>query len=332
MDPDVWGAICLVIDRSIQPPAYNIEILDLQKFGTLFSQELYVGCVYNCSETLFHSFEIDSGFVGFSFVDSAEAKDFSQKVLQAIPKHDPNVPTAPMQRNAFKSFVTKASMATGIKIPGVQQGLNIGNPTGFVHKQHIGYDPAKGFECSDIPESWKTVFRSAGIKKADLQSPEKASVIYDILQKELGENPLDRDPLALGGAPAPAVPGKAGKKAPPVPKRAEEPPADIPDCPAPPDAPGPPPALFAPPEGKAAGGGGVAPRGNLLADIQKGKNLKKVEEKDGLDAPARPASKSASTAPDSNLMGALQNAMKSRFTDVHGDKDEEDEPVDDWSD
>src|SRR5437868_3876358 len=29
------------------------------RYGTLFSQELYVGCVYNCSETLFHSFEVE---------------------------------------------------------------------------------------------------------------------------------------------------------------------------------------------------------------------------------------------------------------------------------
>jgi Wiskott-Aldrich syndrome protein len=213
MDAETWGAICLVIDRSIQPPAYMIQILDLSKYSTLFSQELYVGCVYNCSDALFHSFEIDSGFVGFSFVDNNEAKDFSQKVLQAIPKHDPSVPTAPMQKNTIKTWVSKASMATGIKLPGVQQGMNIGVPTGFVHKQHIGYDPAKGFECSDIPEQWKAMFRSAGIKKADLQSPEKAAVIYETLQNELGADFLEKDPPV-----APSVPAKGGKKGPASPE------------------------------------------------------------------------------------------------------------------
>jgi Wiskott-Aldrich syndrome protein len=326
-----------------------IQILDLQKFGVLFSQELYVGCVYNCSEALFHSFEIDSGFVGFSFVDAAEAKDFSQKVLQAIPKHDPNVPTAPMQRNnAFKSFVSKASMATGIKLPGVQQGMNIGLPTGFVHKQHIGYDPSKGFECSDIPEQWKAMFRSVGIKKADLQSPEKAAVIYEALQNELGEDFLEKDPPVIPTATG----GKGGgKKAPPVPKRggggppssapAAPPMDDIPDCPSAPPPPGPPPPAPSPPSGPAAigkvGGAAANGRGNLLADINAGGfKLKKVGDGDekgsASDGPVRPASKSqAQLSPDktASIMGALSQAMEGRFKALQSEEAEE---PDDWSD
>jgi len=165
-DTNVWGAICIVVDRSVQPPAYLIQILDLQKFGTLFSHELYVGCAYNCNDALFHSFEVDSGFVGFAFADAAEARDFGLKVRGSVPKSDPNAVAQPASASKLKTFLSKASMATGIQLPGVQQGMNIGVPTGFVHKQHIGYDPAKGFECSDIPEQWKAMFRGAGIKKS----------------------------------------------------------------------------------------------------------------------------------------------------------------------
>jgi hypothetical protein len=339
-ETDVWGAICLVVDRSIQPPGYLLQILDLQKFGVLFSHELYVGCVYNTND-MFHSFEVDNGFVGFAFADNAEAKEFGVKVTQYVPKTDPTAVAPAAGGSKMKTLLAKASMATGIQLPGVQQGMNIGVPTGFVHKQHIGYDPAKGFECSDIPEQWKAMFRSAGIKKADMQNPEKAAVIYSALQAELGDDfTFESAPPATVAAP----PKGGGKKAPPVPKRAakeEGPP--VPEAPpAPPDAPDAPPApVFSPPS--APGGppsGGPAPpkRGGLLDDINKGGfQLRKVEEKGGggLEAPGgRPKSASGAAPPaGSSLMGALQSAMSDRFKAVSSeDADGPGDDVDDWSD
>jgi len=336
-DTDVWGAICLVVDRSIQPPAYLIQILDLQKFGVLFSYELYVGCVYNTND-MFHSLEVDSGFVGFAFADNSEAKEFGAKVTQYVPKTDPTAVAPQAGGSKVKTLLAKASMATGIQLPGVQQGMNIGVPTGFVHKQHIGYDPAKGFECSDIPEQWKAMFRSAGIKKADMQNPEKAAVIYSALQAELGDDfSFDKPP------PPEVAAGKGKKAAPPVPKRGGGgPPApEVPDAPpAPPDAPDGPPApppTFSPPSGGGSGAPKASPRGGLLADINKGEfKLKKVENteaKGGLEAPGgRP--KSASAAPPVGIMGALTSAMNARFQAVSsGDGDgADDNEVDDWSD
>lgn len=337
-DTGVWGAICLVVDRSIQPPAYLIQILDLQKFGVLFSHELYVGCVYNCSETMFHSFEVDSGFVGFAFADTPEARDFGLKALAAIPKSDPNAVAAQPAAGKLKTFLSKASMATGIQLPGVQQGVSIGVPTGFVHKQHIGYDPAKGFECSDIPEQWKAMFRSAGIKKADMQNPEKAAVIYSALQAELGDDWADKPPPELPAS----APAKGKKAVPSVPKRggAPEAPAAPEAPPAPPDAPD---APSAPPifSGSAPSGGPSKPpsqRGGLLADINKGDfKLKKVdgEEKGGGAAPGgRPKAPSAALPPDKvgSIMGALTQAMGERFKAVQSEEGDGADDVDDWSD
>jgi len=335
-DTNVWGAICLVVDRSIQPPAYLIQILDLQKFGVLFSHELYVGCQYNCNDSMFHSFEVDSGFVGFAFADTAEARDFGLKVVAAVPRSDPNAIAQPAAGSKLKTFLSKASMATGIQLPGVQQGMNIGVPTGFVHKQHIGYDPAKGFECSDIPEQWKAMFRSAGIKKADMQNPEKAAVIYSALQAELGDDFLEKPPPE---APA-AGPAKGGaKKAPPVPKRGGPSASDFaaaPEAPPPPpDAPGGPPEAPGPSSGPTiALGKPSTQRGGLLADINKGEfKLKKVgdgEEK----TDSRPKSASAAIPPDKvgSIMGALTQAMGERFKAVQADDDGGADEVDDWSD
>jgi len=338
-DTNVWGAICLVVDRSVQPPAYLVQILDLQKFGVLFSHELYVGCVYNCNDALFHSFEVDSGFVGFAFADGGEARDFGLKVLAAVPKSDPNaiVHTA-ATGSKLKTFLSKASMATGIQLPGVQQGMNIGVPTGFVHKQHIGYDPAKGFECSDIPEQWKAMFRSAGIKKADMQNPEKAAVIYSALQAELGDDFLEKPPPEGAAAPAPA---KAGaKKAPPVPKRTEK--SSVPEAPAapeapeaPPDAPDGPPSPPSGPPMMSSPSNGVkpAPRGGLLDDIKQGFALKPVVG-ESKEPGARPKSASSAIPPDQvgSIMGALTQAMGARFKAVQSEDGDGADDVDDWSD
>jgi len=356
-DTNVWGAIVLVVDRSIKPPSYLIQILDLHKFGVLFSQELYVGCVYNCGDATFHSFEVDSGFVGFAFADAAEAKDFGLKVLACVPKSDPTAVAQAPPGSKLKVFLSRASMATGIQLPGVQQGMTIGSPTGFVHKQHIGYDPAKGFECTDIPEQWKAMFRSAGIKKADMQNPEKAAVIYSALQAELGDDFLEKPPPEI---PLPASPprGVAKKKAPPIPKRtpvpevpeapeapevpeAPEAPdfSDAPEAPPPPDAPEPPSAFSAPrtPVKPPSAPGPVkpSPRGGLLADISKGGfQLKKVAdgEEKGSGPPGRPKAISSALPPNKveNIMSTLTQAMGERFKAVQEDDGADD--ADDWSD
>jgi len=336
-DSNVWGAICIVVDRSVQPPAYLIQILDLQKFGTLFSHELYVGCNYNCNDATFHSFEVDSGFVGFAFADAAEARDFGLKVRGAVPKSDPNAIAQPASASKLKSFLSKASAVTGIQLPGAQQGMSIGVPTGFVHKQHIGYDPAKGFECSDIPEQWKAMFRGAGIKKADMQNPEKAAVIYSALQAELGDDFFDKPPPDAPAAP----PAKGGaKKAPPVPKRgaAAEAVPEAPEAPpAPPDAPDAPPAapIFSGPGPSSSGPAKPSPRGGLFADINKGGfQLKKVGDGEEKEGGSRPKSSSSAIPPEKekSIMGALQSAMATRSVAMQSEEPDGADDVDDWSD
>jgi hypothetical protein len=309
IDSGVWGAMCLVIDRSMQPPAYMIQILDLQNYAVQFSHELSVGCVYNCSDALFHSFEIDNGFVGFSFVNVAEARDFGQKVLSAIPKRDPGAPIAPLQKSAFKSLVTKASMAAGLKLPGVQQGMNIGVPTDFVHTQHITYNAAVGFECTNIPEAWKSLFRSLRIKKADLQCPETASKIYADLQKELGADFLQNEP---------PVPPPLPKKGAPKTRVVVE---EVPACPAAPDAP---PAPPGPPTAPAWAPVAVrsSPRGDLMAQITGGFQLKPVNDEE------KTATVDLQSAEDTAMEILVKNLAK-RFDVVQAEEADSDVD-DDW--
>ena len=213
-------------------------------------------------------------------------------------------------------------------------------PTGFVHKQHIGYDPAKGFECSDIPEQWKAMFRSAGIKKSDMQNPEKAAVIYSALQAELGDDWADKPPPEYEPPSSASSPPKAKKAVPSIPKRGAPEAPSAPDAPpAPPDAPD---APSAPPIFSGSVPTGAAKptqqRGGLLADINKGDfKLKKVEGEEkgaGGAGPGRPKAASSALPPDKvgSIMGALTQAMGERFKAVQSEEGDGADDVDDWSD
>jgi Wiskott-Aldrich syndrome protein len=307
-DSGVWGAICLVVDRSLQPPAYMIQILDLRNYSVQFCHELAVGCVYNSSDGLFHSFESDNGFIGFSFVNAAEAREFGQKVLCAIPKRDV-VPSVVPRSHAFKSVVAR--------LPGMQRGVNIGVPTNFVHSQHIAYNPATGWECSNVPEAWKSLFRSRGIRKVDLQSSATAAIIYDELENEYGENFLERAPPVVPQPP----PRAKGPQKPRVEAKIVEQVPECPDCPPAPAAPDclpPPPPLFSGPAATKSA------RGDLLADISKGGfKLKKVSEEE--------KSAPVDTQPsDDTLLSVLTRAINRRGEFVL--TLDEDPDVDGWSD
>jgi hypothetical protein len=284
-----------------------IQILDLCNYSVQFCHELAVGCVYN-STGQFHSFESDNGFIGFSFVDAAEAGEFGAKVLSAIPKHDA-APSVVPRNQALKSFVAR--------LPGMQRGVAIGVPTNFVHSQHISYNPATGFDCTNVPEAWKAVFQHKGIPRPYLQRPDTAAIIYHELENEFGKDFLERAPPVVPHPP----PRAKGVQKPRVEATVvERVPECVPECPAAPsapDCPPPPPALFScPPVAKSA-------RGDLLADISKGLKLKRVSEEEK-NAPADPDSS------DDTVMAVLVRAMRKRGEVVL--MPDEDCEMDDWND
>jgi len=70
-------------------------------------------------------------------------------------------------------------------------------PGTFRHVGHVGWDPEKGFDCSNIPPQWKALFKAAGIRKRDLQDPatrrEVLQTIYDLTGASIDD---DMPPLA----------------------------------------------------------------------------------------------------------------------------------------
>jgi len=192
-----------------------------------------------------------------------------------------------------------------------EENFTISAPSNFTHASHIGYDAETGgFDTKNIPPEWKKLFQAAGIRKKDLNNPETCAALMQVMQ----ESP--------SAPPAPAAP-----VAPPAPNAPPAPPA--PPAPAAPPAPGAPP----PPRPPAAPGGGAPPprpapggdRGNLLADIQRGKQLKSVEERTvEVQAP------SVDSDEGQNMIQKLSQVMVIRRAAIEDDDDDDDNS--EWSD
>ena len=145
---------------------------------------------YTPASEQFHTFEAQNCIVGLSFTDCAEANEFMAKVKSMLPSPQSSTP---QPVHSLLSTGGGASSKGGKKGSFFSRLFNkseapmaIGMPTDFVHKQHIGYDPDQGFQSTDIPAEWASIFKNAGIRRKDLQNPEIASVIYSTLQSQLG--------------------------------------------------------------------------------------------------------------------------------------------------
>lgn len=100
---------------------------------------------------------------------------------------------------------------------------DIGDPIGFQHLSHIGFNPDTGtFELNNIPPQWRKILQDSGATEADLQNKETAMFIAGFL-----------DNVSKGKAAPPAPPastaatsrmGSGAKKMPPPPPPKKAPP------------------------------------------------------------------------------------------------------------
>lgn len=277
--------------------------MDTNNWNTIFEQELYVSMRYEALSSFFHSFEIPDAIAGLDFVDENEAAYFHSKVCSNIPeqlsKRSSSKTQSEMLNTRRSSDMGKSSkFLHGVKSmfkmrsgSVLEEELNISAPTNVKHLQHIGYDPNKGFEVSNIPEEWKSLFKSAGIKPRDLKDKETAEAIIQTVaafseqnrresQTENGislksseqVNSVQRPthiPPMLQKRPSRLVKTNDPPSAPPV----------APMIPVPP-----PPASIKGSKAKNSSGKSTkdappAPsRSNLLSQIREGKKLKKLSE------------------------------------------------------
>ncbi len=232
---------------------------------------------YVSLDKYFHCFEVEDGIIGLAFpVDHPSGLEFQAAVKMFIAggfdqrgvapapgaaagggsagasvKFLDPAPAKEPKKEEKRGWFGRRKTKDGSDAP---REMEIGAPTGFVHKTHIGWSPQGGFETRDIPPEWLALFKSAGVKKSDLKDAETAAFIMDTISTEVAKGGgVPPPPPARAAAPAPPAPAARPAPAPPAAAAAPPPP--------PPAVPGRPPtaARAPPPPPAAAPSGGLPP-------------------------------------------------------------------------
>lgn len=62
-------------------------------------------------------------------------------------------------RGFFKSMTAGGSQEMR------EEDFVVSAPESFEHRSHVGWDKANGFDVKNLPPEWKSLFKSAGLKK-----------------------------------------------------------------------------------------------------------------------------------------------------------------------
>ena len=76
--------------------------------------------------------------------------------------------------------------------------VEIGMPTNFQHVMHMGWTAEGGFKVEEMPDQWKQLFKSAGVKKKDLQDVETAKMVVETLAANMTEEEIAAMPALPG--------------------------------------------------------------------------------------------------------------------------------------
>ncbi|EGG19319.1 hypothetical protein DFA_02106 [Cavenderia fasciculata] len=97
-----------------------------------------------------------------------------------------------------------------------EKPMEISAPTGFKHESHIGWDADNGFDIRNIPEDWRKLFSSVGIKKRELKNPETAQFILSVIGESVAQQNAQKSTSA-SSAPPPPPPTMGVSKPPGIP-------------------------------------------------------------------------------------------------------------------
>lgn len=313
---DVAGILTFTIDRQ----RGGSKIIRLYELGTnkvLFDEELSTEMVYKQTLPYFHCFQINGALVGIDFSDEREALIFASKVNAMVPA----TAAAVDERRIGPQPTDDAGILSGFKKKigweqQQQRKLKISRPTNVEHLQHIGYDPDKGFDVSNIPPEWKSLFVSAGLTEADLADKDTAQAVIQTIQDyenqkaALSVSVQDEDVTdsrsAFINTPPPPPPRKAQNAPPAPPPPSRRVPRRQPDT-TNREKPSPRPTI---------------PRNNLLEQIQQGAVLKKTQVPDVKELP---------TDEKDELANKIRSMMLARRAHLQSPEPEDaSEDDDDW--
>lgn len=241
--------------------------VDDKGLAILWEHELYNGFTYHQDTAYFGSFEGDAGCQwGLMFCDEGEAAEFARQVWRKGEKlgGGEHGSDAGSVASSGRSFSIKSLFGGKAKetLPGSpmkappspsrsirsqreetpRQQLNrvkeadIGDPIGFQHLGHIGFNPLTGvFDCQNIPANWQKFFKDSGIKKKDLEDKETAGFIAKFVESaENAKNELGKGGGEGSGGerrrippPPPVKTSKAPPPRPPIRKLDRAPPQEV---------------------------------------------------------------------------------------------------------
>ena len=128
-------------------------------------------------------------------------------VLAAAPAARPRAgsnasePRSSMVGGIFKSTGRRPSQDEEEGVEYDMQGrriVEIGMPTNFQHVMHMGWTAEGGFKVEEMPQQWKQLFKSAGVKKKDLEDKATAKLIVDTITANMTPEELAKLPPLPG--------------------------------------------------------------------------------------------------------------------------------------
>ncbi|EEC09812.1 wiskott-aldrich syndrome protein, putative, partial [Ixodes scapularis] len=228
------GVVCFIKDNAAR--AFFIRCFALQRSEFAWEQELFLEFSYNAQLPYFHTFEADDCQAGLNFAFDDEATAFKRAVEEklrsrqkkregrylrvaaavpftmarsggSVPKHDPQIPMGPSERqikypkvrlNVNCTIVLQMTRGMPEQSSGGKKSkkqkerkytkADISCPTDFVHVQHVGWHPEKGFDFQNYVEETELTrfFEMAMVTEKDLKEPSTRAFIYEFIERNGG--------------------------------------------------------------------------------------------------------------------------------------------------
>ena len=134
-----------------------------------------------------HTCELGAaGVYALTFSAESEGAAFARKVSAMAPR-----PTPKTGGGGGRWRLGGGRRRDGAHAPTpAVSSLAIGSPTNVKHEAHVGWDAERGFEVRNLPDEWKALLKSAGVRRRDLEDRQTARKIVDAISHGMKKEDL----------------------------------------------------------------------------------------------------------------------------------------------
>ncbi|RWS30266.1 hypothetical protein B4U80_11059 [Leptotrombidium deliense] len=185
----ITGVVCFV--RDCAKRSYFIRVYDIDfRKQCFWEQEIYSTFEYRTPREYFHTFEADDCMAGLNFANDREAELFKEAINRKLSEREQRRQGHNATSISQTSLFQKSSKKKG-KDKAKKSKLrkeDIGNPTGFTHLTHIGWDPNTGFDMKNTYGDLQDFFKMANVNENHLKDEKTRDFIYDFIDRNGGVN------------------------------------------------------------------------------------------------------------------------------------------------